>query len=127
MFAMLPRLSAALLLCLAMAPAAWAIDYVDGFEAVPVMPGLSQSPEGSIVFDKPEGRILQAALSGHVDAAHAFEYYGRTLHSLGWQMRSSASPNLVIFERETEQLSLEWEPAQGASASNLILRLNPAP
>src|SRR5215469_8306568 len=46
--------------------AALANGFVVGTEDVPLMPGLAPVPGSSLVFDKPEGRIVEAQASGKV-------------------------------------------------------------
>lgn len=124
---MLAVLLAVMVIC-GHAGQARAFDYVDGLEAVPVMPGLHQSPEGSLIFDKPEGRILEARLSGDVDRERVLAYYRRTLPSLGWNVRIHQSPDRILMQRGDESLSLEWiGPSVAGGPASLIFRLNPAP
>jgi hypothetical protein len=43
--------------------------FVDGIDDLPLMPGLVGVGDQSVVFDKPDGRIVQAVATGRVRAA----------------------------------------------------------
>lgn len=103
-----------------------AIDYIDGFDALPVMPGLAPSASGSLIFDKPDGRILEAVLVGDVTASDTFTYYEPTLRSLGWDAVGATGTERQ-YRRGIENLQLLYQAGSGASPAQLILRLNPAP
>ncbi|HEX7969421.1 MAG TPA: hypothetical protein VF502_14470, partial [Stellaceae bacterium] len=60
------RRFALVLLLLAPAGAALAGDFVPGTEDVPLMPGLASVAGSSLVFDKPQGRIVEAQATGKV-------------------------------------------------------------
>ncbi|MEM6904062.1 MAG: hypothetical protein AAF556_12560 [Pseudomonadota bacterium] len=116
---------------MALPGSAAALEYVQGFDALPVMPGLTPSPAGSLIFDKPDGRILQAVLIGDVSADATFGYYEPTLRSLGWDAQDPDGPNQNSrsrqYRRGVENLQLLYQASQGTSPAQLILRLNPAP
>jgi len=103
-----------------------AFEYIDGFDAVPVMSGLQQSEYGSLIFDKPGGRILEATLVGPVDHRAALRFYDTTLRSLGWTPIGPLSTDNVQYGREDEALQIEHVDA-GSGETALIFRLNPAP
>jgi len=91
------------LLASAAGPAAAAEDrFVPGFEDLPLMTGLTAIEGSSVVFDKPDGRIVEAAASGAVGRAAIESFYERTLPQLGWR-RSGA----LTFAREGERLRIE--------------------
>ena len=100
--------------------------FVAGIEDLPVMPGLESLPEESVVFDKPEGRIVEVLQNvrhalgrGALDEAEVLEFYGRTLPELGWQKLSDSR-----FQREGEVLSLEL--TQSGDGLLVAFRLAPA-
>lgn len=52
---------------------------------VPLMPGLYELTEESMVFDKPEGRIGQSSAAGSgVKTEDIKAFYGQALPQLGW-------------------------------------------
>lgn len=101
------------------------VAYVDGFDALPVMAGLSQADE-SLIFDTPAGRILQARLEGAVDQAASKAFYRATLRSLGWAQRLTHDDGSLLFVREDEALRVEWKALAG-DRTGITFELNPAP
>jgi len=90
--------------------------FVAGFENLPLMEGLTQVSEDTVLFDTPQGRIVQASANGNLKEVDVFAFYSTTLPQLGWRRVSKAS-----FLREGEKLVLEIEPAlQGVSVKFLI-------
>src|SRR5258706_12454213 len=81
--------------------AAFAQTYVAGVEDLPLMPGLVEQEGGGLVFDKPEGRIVEALASGPGRAQAVAEYYAKVLPQLGWQRTPDGS-----YTREAERLSI---------------------
>ena len=83
-------------------------DFVAGTEDVPLMPGLVPVEGASLVFDKPEGRIIEAQARGKLDRAKVREFYGAALPQLGW---SAAGAN--AWRREGELLRLDFRGRDG--------------
>ncbi len=78
--------------------------YLTALPDVPLAPGLREMTDAKLVFDKPEGRIVQLAATpdaGHKGGSKALaEFYMRTLPNLGWQ-RTARQPLTFIREGET--------------------------
>jgi hypothetical protein len=102
---------------LAAAPAG-AAEFVAGTEDVPLMPGLV-AQAGAVVFDKPEGRIVEAEARGKLDRAKVREFYNATLPQLGW---SVLGPN--AWWRENEVLRIDY---RGGGGGDLIVGFTLAP
>jgi hypothetical protein len=98
----------ALPLALLWAPAR-AADFVAGTEDVPLMSGLAPVAGTNLVFDKPEGRIVEAQASGKLARTEVSRFYGTTLPQLGW---SAAGAN--AWRREGEELRLRFHGRDGA-------------
>ena len=69
---------------------------------LPLMPGLSEVKDAGVVFDKPDGRIVEAYAEGDLKRDAVIGFYSDTLPQLGWQ----AGPGLS-FQREGEQLQID--------------------
>ncbi|CAK0780137.1 Carboxypeptidase regulatory-like domain-containing protein [Azospirillaceae bacterium] len=82
--------------------------YLDGFEDLPLMPGMSPMPGESLIFDKPGGRIVQAAAQGRVKEADVQKFYAQTMPQLGWRPVA-----INRFERDGEFLKIEFPRASG--------------
>ncbi|WP_020594524.1 hypothetical protein [Kiloniella laminariae] len=94
--------------------------FFTGSDGVPVMPGMDEMPEMGMVFDKPEGRIVEGFASGLVNEKEIREFYGRTLPQLGWTVFDDG-----LFQREGEILSIEI--IKGVENGRSILRIILAP
>ena len=76
--------------------------FVDGFEALPLMPGMHNVTGSSVVFDTPTDRIIESAIAGSATADEIKTFYARSLPQLGWE------PFLETeYRREDEVLKLE--------------------
>ncbi|MSO68825.1 MAG: hypothetical protein EXQ98_00870 [Alphaproteobacteria bacterium] len=92
--------------------------FVGGVEDLPLMDGLAEDRAAGLVFDKPDGRLVDAYASGSVSPEAVGTFYKETLPELGWRV---VGP--LIFEREGERLSIEIE----GSASEVLVRFHLAP
>ena len=97
---------AALILALFVLPAR-ADEFVAGTEDVPLMPGLAPVGDAPLVFDKPEGRIVEAQARGKLARAGVRDFYGATLPQLGW------SGGADVWRREGEVLRLDFRGRDG--------------
>ncbi len=77
--------------------------FVSGFEDLPLMTGLTQVVGNSILFDTPQGRIVQASAVGTVSQSSVMQFYAETLPQLGW-----AQVEDTEFQREGETLKVEF-------------------
>lgn len=77
--------------------------FVSGFEDLPLMTGLTQVIGNSILFDTPQGRIVQASAVGTVSQSSVMQFYAETLPQLGWAQVDDAE-----FQREGETLKVEF-------------------
>jgi hypothetical protein len=84
--------------------------FVDGFEDLPLAPGLVSVPEAGTGFDKPTGRIVVAYARGAVAKSAVEGFYSTTLPQLGWTAESGGDSYL----REGERLTIEVLGPDGA-------------
>ncbi|MGE0713830.1 MAG: hypothetical protein AB7P02_00175 [Alphaproteobacteria bacterium] len=117
MLRLLARLALAGALLLAPASAGAADAFVEGLEDVPLMPGLAAVPDRSLVFDKPDGRIVESYATGAVKRGDVVRFYDQTLPQLGWTGRNPT------WRREGEVLRLGFEGRDGA----LVVRFSVTP
>lgn len=115
---LLTRLAFCLMLAAAAAPAAWAqgravpggAGFLSVIDDVPLMPGLSERADAAVVFDKPEGRIVEAEATGRLARADVLKFYAASLPQLGWRARGEGK-----FLRDREELALSFTSGQGGS------------
>ena len=89
------------------AASAQAQQFVPGTEDVPLMKELAPVKGSDLVFDKPEGRIIEASARGKVTKAAVRSFYASTLPQLGWK------PSGESWTRETETLRLDISGRDG--------------
>jgi hypothetical protein len=76
--------------------------FVDGIDDLPLMPGLVGVGDQSLVFDKPDGRIVQAVATGRVRAAAVRSFYADAAPQLGWKSAGEGR-----YTRDGESLRIE--------------------
>lgn len=84
---------------------------VAGVEGVPLMPGLSEAADLTVIFDKPQGRIIDATATGDVELADAYAYYRSALGETGWAplLRKVVDGILVVRGEEVLHVRLRRE------------------
>lgn len=60
---------------------------------LPLFPGTLEVEEERVVFDSPDGRIIQAMARGDVSAEAAYDYYRVVVPSLGWVVSEKSTPD----------------------------------
>ena len=89
---------------------------------VPAMEGLAEVPDSLVVFDKEEGRIIEAVFQGDAAPEAAAAFYREALFQLGWELESESEAALG-FIRDGERLSLEFS---AGPRLQIRFRLGPA-
>lgn len=82
---------------------------MSGANDIPLADGLAELPDGMLVFDKPEGRIVQLTTARRADLTESdiAAFYRRTLPNLGWVLKTE-SENMLTFIGQTEILRLTF-------------------
>lgn len=76
---------------------------------VPLLAGMKELEDQSVLFDKAEGRVIESVvLAGGNDARTVENFYAKTLPALGWE---KAAPDR--FLRNDEQLIVKWDKVSG--------------
>ena len=92
--------------------------------AIPLMAGLKENTEEAMLFDSPEGRVINAQANGNVDGAYLLKYYLMVLPSLGWNVTQSNEGGMRCADsaqycmnaiREEENLTLNIETKSNVS------------
>lgn len=79
--------------------------YFSALPDIPVMQGLYEVSERTMVFDKAEGRVVEmVAQSPRLPFSDVLSFYNLTLKQLGWTLVREG-----VFEREGEQLIVKLE------------------
>ena len=93
--------------------------FVEGISDLPLHQAFELLDE-PLIFDSADGRIIEVTYvtqNSQLGQQEVIDYYQELMTQLGWQ---SVSPQ--IFEREGEQLSLEFEMKHGEMQLTFILR-----
>ncbi len=93
-------------------------EFLNGFDDVPVMRGLSPVQNKDLVFDTPGGRIVEGTVAGSVTRSAVRRFYRSTLPQLGWERLSDQE-----FSREGEKLRIGYSGQDG----NLVVRFTLTP
>ncbi len=96
------------LVMLMVVASARAEEFVTGTEDVPLMPGLTFITGSDLVFDKPEGRIVEAQARGAVSRAKVRAFYVSSLPQLGWKKLGRDQ-----WRRDAERLKLDFDGKDG--------------
>ncbi|HXV25848.1 MAG TPA: hypothetical protein VED46_16530 [Alphaproteobacteria bacterium] len=83
--------------------------FVEGFEDLPLAPGLANLSDAGTGFDKPTGRIVVAYARGETSKSSVEKFYSTTLPQLGWTAERSGA-----YLREGERLTIEILGADGS-------------
>lgn len=85
-------------------------EFFHAVDDLPLMPGMKEITEESVVFDQPDGRVVQvgARAGNGVTGAQVAAFYAETLPQLGWQAEGTAG-----FVREKERLTIEYGAVMG--------------
>lgn len=113
------RLIAALAVALTLAFAGTghaASRFFTAVEDLPIMPGLTERPGSTTLFEKPEGRIVALTADGAVSRDAVVAFYDRVLPQLGWARSSDGS-----FRRESERLRFAFARAKAGLAVRITI------
>ena len=105
------------------APASTAppLQYFSVIQDLPLMPGLRELADQAVVFDQPEGRIVEsAALSRGPDQPAIKRFYETTLPALGWRAMSARGQGQAYI-REDEFLQINFERRQGRDVVRIMV------
>ena len=82
--------------------------FFSNVEDLPIMPGLEEILDAGMVFDKPEGRIVEVVAIGAVSRNAIMAFYRSTLPELGWRRESPTD-----FTRSGEVLRFRIDDRDG--------------
>lgn len=89
-----------------------AASFLEGYEDIPIMKGLSQIKNDNISFGNEEVRLVEAVLTGSkVGFKSVKKFYVDTLPQLGWTYQGQRGDSL-LFYREGEALEIVKESAK---------------
>ena len=87
---------------------------------LPIMPGLTENAEAAVIFDKPDGRVVQTSAFGAAQQDTIKLFYNRALPPLGWHPVKD-----MVFHRDGEVLKLGFEQAASPAQTTVSFTLTP--
>jgi len=90
--------------------------YSSVLDDLPLMQGMTEKPDDTVIFDKPGGRIVQFSTETTESAAAVKDFYQQTLPPLGWK---SSQP--LQFIRDKEELKIAFDKAGGSTIVRFAL------
>lgn len=72
-------------------PAGGHMDFLEGFQDVPLLSGFQVLPSHQIIYDTAAGTIVQTVIEGTGSLPSAIEIYKKSLPALGWQCQMKAA------------------------------------
>lgn len=102
--------------CVAAFGGALADGFVTGVEDLPLMAGLVEDTDASLVFDEPSGRLVEAYAYGQVQARDVAAFYASVLPELGWRPTGE-----LAFLREGEMLRIGHMPGDEGLVVHFVL------
>lgn len=107
-----------IILALNCSESAYAANFVDGMDDVPLADGMQQITKDDFSFGNEETRLLEAYFNApHISFAKVADFYSESLPQLGWIYQGNRGHDL-LFYREGETLEIVRE-----SISPLIIRI----
>ena len=92
--------------------------FFDTLYDVPIMPGLEEVPEMAMSFDKPDGRISQAAATApQVKEQDIMAFYAESLLQMGWQQKTADH-----YVRDGEELEISIEKTEASQMVHFLLK-----
>ena len=79
--------------------------FINGFNDVPLMVGMTEAIESNVVFDTVQGRILVSFARSRESKDKIIAFYEESLSQLGWQMKEDGR-----FVRGVEILNVDFFP-----------------
>ena len=97
--------------------------------ALPLMDGLVENRDAALLFDSPDGRIINAEASGAVRAKEVNDFYRLVLPSLGWKIDMNISEcdveaQYCLFAKR-EQESLTLNVIENSAGIKVLFSLSP--
>ncbi len=99
-------------------------NYLSAAPDIPLAEQLDENVDEVLVFDKPQGRIIQMTATYNTwfaRPATVKKFYRANLPNLGWQEASSKADDRLTFQRESEMLQISF------TAETVVFNLTPTP
>jgi len=100
-------------------------NFVDELENVPLPTSFIQNKEKSLVFDTPEGRIIEIYTKGRGDKQSVIDFYTESMPNLGWKIAKNHNSKVALrYIKDGEKLDIKISNAEKYNL-NLTFELSP--
>lgn len=92
------------------------------FDGVPVMPGFTAAADEALIFDKPEGRVIEITAWCDADCPPPQDiksYYKNALTGLGWHLRPGGE-----FAKDQDTVHMEILQDERERTTIIVFRSN---
>lgn len=93
--------------------------YSSVIDDLPLMQGMVEKPDDTIIFDKPGGRIAEFSAETSAAPEAVKNFYQQALPPLGWQFRKTST-----FIRDGETLKMDFDKNGGETLVHFTLTPN---
>jgi hypothetical protein len=93
--------------------------YASVIDDLPLMQGMAEKPDDTVVFDKPGGRIVEFSAGTSATPAAVRGFYQQALPPLGWKSLQSST-----FARDNETLKIDFDKTGGETVVHFTLTPN---
>jgi len=91
--------------------------FFTALQDIPLKPGLIELSDQTLVFDKPQGRIVESTAKSEHGTEHDIRlYYKQSLPQLGWEYEEAG-----LYSRKQEHLHLNFETHEGQHFLRVML------
>ncbi len=101
------------------------VAYSQAIDDLPLMQNMTELPENTIIFDTPDGRIIETTTETGSDEKQVLTYYDKNLPQLGWRPLGRDDFGLQNYLRDGERLSLRAD--HGGPMLRIHFSLSPTP
>ena len=94
--------------------------FVSAIADLPLMPGLVEQEAEGVVFETPDGRIVETFAFGQTERSSVIRFYEESLPQLGWIREAP-----LRFRREGEALTIDFPDSQSGAGLTVRFSLSP--
>lgn len=94
-------------------------EFFMSLEDIPLMQGLTELPDRTVSYDKPEGKIVESVASMQgITRAQVLNYYRAVLPQFGWQIMDEGN----MYFRGHEYIEIAFDEDAGQSFVRIMVK-----
>lgn len=96
--------------------------FLSALSDIPLMPGLYELAEETVIFDKPEGRIVESSAASETKNINEIkDFYDSALPQLGWTRGTPSLEGDLVYFRQDETLRLRIGVRSGVNVIEFMV------